>query len=120
MSLTGRIADVRVAQLRVLRARMQLQQATDGLLAGTREHPLTTVSLAAGAGAVLGALRLPAIRVPGMAGLLATGAAEGVALGARLLAEFAVTDLARRPAPDVAEPTAAAATSRPMASDAVA
>ncbi|MEO7072231.1 MAG: hypothetical protein ABI300_04340 [Rhodanobacter sp.] len=93
MSLASRIAEVRVAQLRVARARAELQHATDGLLAGSREHPLTTVAVAAGAGTVLGALKLPAIRVPGMAGLLASGAAEGVALGARLLAEMAAVDL---------------------------
>lgn len=93
MSLRQRIAEVRVAQLRVLVAREELQAATDGLLAGSRAHPLTTVAAATGAGVLLGALRIPALRVPGMTGLLAGGLAEGAALGVRLLAEFGAMDL---------------------------
>jgi len=100
MSLAARIAEVRVAQLRAVRARVELREATDGLLAGSRAHPLTAVAVAAGAGTVLGALKLPALRVPGMAGLLAGGAAEGMALGARLLAEMAAVDLAASKATD--------------------
>lgn len=100
MSLAARIADVRVAQLRAAQARVDLRQATDGLLAGSREHPLTAVAVAAGAGTVLGALKLPALRVPGVAGLLAGSAAEGMALGARLLAEMAAVDLAAGKATD--------------------
>lgn len=110
MSLAARIAEVRVAQLRVVRARGDLQQATDGLLAGSRAHPLTAVAVVAGAGTILGALKLPALRVPGMASLLAGGVAESVALGARLLAEFAAVDLvADKASEGVADAAAAAA-----------
>ena len=114
MSLAARIAEVRVAQLRVVRARVDLQQATDGLLAGSRAHPLTAVAVVAGAGTILGALKLPALRVPGMAGLLASGAAESVALGARLLAEFAAVDRVADKATDgVADAAVAAAAAAP-------
>ncbi len=117
MSLATRIAEVRVAQLRVVRARVELQQATDGLLAGSRAHPLTAVAVVAGAGTILGALKLPALRVPGMAGLLASGAAEGMALGARLLAEFAAVDLVTDKATDGIADAAAAAAAPPSVAD---
>lgn len=114
MSLAARIAEVRVAQLRVVRARVDLQQATDGLLAGSRAHPLTAVAVVAGAGTILGALKLPALRVPGVAGLLASGAAESVALGARLLAEFAAVDRVADKATDgVGDAAVAAAAAAP-------
>jgi hypothetical protein len=119
MSLAARIAEVRVAQLRVARARVDLQQASDGLLAGSRAHPLTAVAVVAGAGTILGALKLPALRVPGMAGLLASGAAESVALGARLLAELAAVDMVASKARDGIDEaaTAAAAAAPPAVAD---
>lgn len=99
MSLTRRLAEVRLAQLRVVQAQANLHHASDSLLADSRAHPLTTLAVAAGAGTVLGTLKLPALRVPGMAGLLTGGLAEATALGARWLAELAAADATIKSAP---------------------
>ncbi len=110
MSLTRRLAEVRLAQQRVVQAQADLHHASDSLLADSRAHPLTTLAVAAGAGTLLGTLKLPAVRVPGMAGLLAGGLAEATALGARWLAELAAADADTKAAP-ATEPVADAASS---------
>ncbi|MGY3040894.1 hypothetical protein ACVWWQ_002525 [Rhodanobacter sp. TND4EL1] len=104
MSLFNRVARVKAAQLRMELARHEVARPASNLLARGREHPLTTVGMAAGAGVVLGSLNVHPLRVPGLGSLLSGGFAEVVAQGTRLAAEFAETTMAARAATGAGEP----------------
>ncbi|HWU75375.1 MAG TPA: hypothetical protein VN043_02635 [Rhodanobacter sp.] len=111
MKLLKQLARVRVARLRMAAARHELGTPANALLARGREHPLTTVSVAGGAGFVLGSLNVHPLRVPGLASLLSGGLAGAVAHGTRLLTELAVLGSAMH------EAGAGAATTRPDVDD---
>lgn len=93
MTIFRRLASVRVAQAQARLARHSLQTPTAALLTRSREHPLTTVSIAAGAGFTLGSLNVHPLRVPGLGALLGGGLAEAVAFGTRLIAELGAMGL---------------------------
>ena len=86
MSLFADIARVREAQLRLAVARDELSVPAAALLARGHRYPLSTVGVAAGAGFVLGRLKLSPLRVPGLSSLLSGGLAELMAYGSQLVA----------------------------------
>lgn len=88
MSIIGKAAAVRAAQARMQAARREAAVPAAALLARGREHPLTVVGAAAGAGFVLGRLDVHPLNVPGLTPLLKSGAAELVAQAAGLIAEL--------------------------------
>ena len=88
MSIIGKSASVRAAQARMQAARHEVAVPAAALLARGREHPLSVVGAAAGAGFVLGRLDVHPLRVPGLGPLLKGGAAELVAQAAGLIAEL--------------------------------
>ncbi|WP_458070697.1 hypothetical protein [Rhodanobacter sp. BL-MT-08] len=93
MSLFKQLAKVRSAQLDLKRARSEFSPPATALLARGQRYPLTTVSLAAGTGLVLGRLNVHPLRVPGLGSLLGGGVAEAVAHGARLFSALGSFDL---------------------------
>jgi len=93
MKVLDQLTKVRVAQLRVSAARLELSTPAAALLARGHQHPLTTVGAAAGAGFVLGTLNVHPLRVPGLGPLLGGGLAEAVAFGTRLIAELGTAGL---------------------------
>ncbi len=93
MTIFRRVARVRAAQARARLAQQGLKAPAATLLTRSREHPLTTVSMAAGAGFTLGSLNVHPLRVPGLGALLGGGVAEAVAFGTRLIAELGVMGL---------------------------
>ncbi|HEY8683683.1 MAG TPA: hypothetical protein VIM06_10980 [Rhodanobacter sp.] len=94
MSIFERVAKVRVAQARMAVARDALSTPAASLLVRSREHPLTTVGTAAGAGFVLGSFNVHPLHVPGLGPLLSGGLAEAVAFGTRLITELGTAGLA--------------------------
>jgi len=114
MSVFRQLARVEAAQLRTAAARQSLRPPVTALLRRGREHPLTIVGGAAGAGFVLGSLNVHPLRVPGLGALLSGSLADAVAFGARLIAELgmlgaaadgAAQDQAADSAADAGEPT---------------
>lgn len=95
MSLSRQLAKVRRAQARMDIARHALSTPALALLARGRQHPLTTMGTAAGAGFVLGCLNVRALRVPGMASMLGGGLLEAVAYGTRLITELGMEQAGR-------------------------
>jgi hypothetical protein len=93
MSIFKQLAKVRSAQLDMKLARSELSPPATALLARGQRYPLTTVSIAAGAGLVLGRLNVHPLRVPGLGSLLGGGMAEIVAHGARLFSALGSFDL---------------------------
>jgi hypothetical protein len=93
MSIFRRLAAVRVAHQRVAAARSEWNGAANVLLARGVAHPLTTVGMAAGAGAILGGLKVRPLRVPGLGALLSGGLADTMAFAMRLFTEFGVAGL---------------------------
>jgi hypothetical protein len=93
MTIFRRLAAVRRAQQRVAVARSEWDGAATVLLARSVAHPLTTVGVATGAGAVLGGLHVRPLRVPGLGALLSGGVADTVAFVMRLFVEFGVAGL---------------------------
>ncbi|EIL96390.1 hypothetical protein RHOFW104T7_00420 [Rhodanobacter thiooxydans] len=89
MSLFRQMAKVQAAQRRVHAARHALAPPAAALLGRGREHPLTMVGTAAGAGFVLGSLNVHPLRVPGLGALLGDRLAEVAAHAVRLVAELA-------------------------------
>ena len=94
MSVFDQLARVRAAQLRTTAARQTLRPPVNALLTRGRTYPLTTVGAAAGAGFVLGSLKVHPLRVPGVGPLLSGGLVDAVAFGARLIAELGVAGAA--------------------------
>ncbi|KZC16658.1 hypothetical protein RHOFW510R12_33945 [Rhodanobacter sp. FW510-R12] len=94
MSVFDQFAKVQAAQLRMSAARQELSTPAAALLARGHTHPLATVGAAAGAGFVLGSLKVHPLRVPGMGPLLGGGLADAVAFGTRLIAELGAAGLA--------------------------
>lgn len=94
MSVFDQFAKVQAAQLRMSAARQELSTPAAALLARGHAHPLTTVGVAAGAGFVLGSLKVHPLRVPGVGPLLSGGLADAVAFGTRLIAELGTAGLA--------------------------
>jgi hypothetical protein len=86
MSLFTQLARVREAQVRLVVAREELSVPAAALLARGHRYPLSTVGVAAGAGFVLGRLKLSPLRVPGLSSLLSGGLAELMAYGSQLVA----------------------------------
>jgi len=93
MSLFSDLAKVREAQLNAAISRHQVGVPAAALLARGRQHPLTTVGLAAGSGFVLGSLNVHPLRVPGLGALLSGGLSEGVSLVTRLITDFGAAGL---------------------------
>lgn len=87
MSLSRKLAEVRLAQARVRQARTDVGVPVDALLGRVREYPLTSVGAVAGAGVVMAQLDVHPLRVPGVGGLFSSGMLELVAQGVRLLAD---------------------------------
>lgn len=94
MNVFDQLARVRVAQLRMSAARQDLSTPAAALLTRGRQHPLTTVGVAAGAGFALGSLNVHPLRVPGLGSLFGGGLAEVVAHGTRLLTELGIAHFA--------------------------
>lgn len=88
MSLFKHLRAVREARERVADAREALAEPAGALLARGRQHPIGTVSVAAGLGFVLGQLNVHPLRIPGLGALLNGTVAELVAQAVRLVAEF--------------------------------
>lgn len=97
MGLFEQGAKVRLAEARMVAARAGVAAPASALLVRGKQHPLTTVSAAAGAGFVLGRLNLHPLRIPGLGALLSGGMAEMVAMGARLIAEMGAGADLRQP-----------------------
>lgn len=93
MSIVRELAAVRRAQQRADIARTEWNGSTTALLARSLAHPLTTVGIAAGTGAVLGGLNVRPWRVPGLGVLLSGGLGDMVAVAMRLFADFGVAGL---------------------------
>ena len=89
MSLFKQLTKVRVAQARMAMARGQVGRPAGALLARGREHPLTTVGIAAGTGFALGSFNVGPSRVPGMTSLFSGGVTALMAQGTHWLAELA-------------------------------
>ena len=89
MSLFEQTAKVQTARLHMRAARHAVATPAAALLLRGREHPLTTLGTAAGAGFVLGSLHVHPLRVPGLGSLLGGGLAELAARAVRLVAELA-------------------------------
>lgn len=104
MSLFKRLARMKAAELRVNLAQREVVKPASALLARGREHPLTTVGVAAGLGVALGSLDVHPMRVPGLSSLLSGGFAGIVAQGTRLLADFAEMTMATHSAADTSSP----------------
>lgn len=69
-------------------AREELAKPAQALLSRGQRYPLATVSVAAGAGFVLGQLNVHPLRVPGLGALLSGTAAEVAGQAMRMVAEF--------------------------------
>jgi hypothetical protein len=76
MSVFAKLAAVRKAQAEVVLARGAVAVPASSLVARGYENPLTVVSVASGAGFVLGLLNVHPLRVPGLVSLVTGGAAE--------------------------------------------
>ncbi|MCP1372857.1 hypothetical protein [Dyella lutea] len=87
MSVTRRLAKVRLAQAEVRAARAELGEPAHALLQRVRDYPVASVSVAAGAGVVLGQLDVHPLRVPGVGSLLGSGLLPLLTQGVRLLVE---------------------------------
>ncbi|OZB59928.1 MAG: hypothetical protein B7X33_05905 [Lysobacterales bacterium 13-68-4] len=94
MSVTRRLAQVRLAQAEVRAARAELGEPAQALLQRVRDYPIASVSVAAGAGVALGHLDVHPLRVPGVAPLLGSGLLPLVTQGVRLLVENGLDGLA--------------------------
>lgn len=88
MSMFKHLHAVRAARADVVDARQRLAEPAGALLDRGRRYPLSTVSVAAGLGFVLGQLNVHPLRVPGLGALLSGSAAELVMQAARLVREF--------------------------------
>jgi len=93
MSLFKQLAKVRTAQADMKLARSELSAPATALLARSQRYPLSTVSVAAGTGLVLGRFNVHPLRVPGLSSLLGGGVAEAIAHGARLFSALGSFDL---------------------------
>ncbi|HEU4670245.1 MAG TPA: hypothetical protein VFR91_06035 [Dyella sp.] len=87
MSVTRRLAQVRLAQAEVRAARAEVEAPAQLLLQRVRDYPLVSVGAAAGAGVALGQLDVHPLRLPGVAPLLGSGLLPLVTHGVRLLVE---------------------------------
>lgn len=116
MTIFRRVARVRVAQAQARLALQDLKTPAATLLTRSREHPLTTVSMAAGAGFTLGSLNVHPLRVPGLGALLGGGVAEAVAFGTRLIADLGLMGLgaAAQQTRDAGQPPEQAPASAPQ------
>ncbi|MBU6246565.1 MAG: hypothetical protein KGN77_02315 [Xanthomonadaceae bacterium] len=94
MSVTRRLAQVRLAQAEVRAARAELDEPAQALLQRVRDHPVVSVGIAAGAGVALGQLDVHPLRVPGIGPLLGSGLLPLVAEGVRLVVENGLDGLA--------------------------
>lgn len=103
MSLPRKLAKVRLAQARVQQARTEVGVPIDALLERVRDHPLTSVGAAAGAGVVMAQLDFHPLRIPGVGGLVSGGMLELVAQGVRLLADSGLVPFGQDSAPEPAD-----------------
>lgn len=87
MTLTRKLAKVRLAQARVKLARAEVGVPVDALLDRVRTYPLTSVGAAAGVGVAMAQMNFHPLRVPGVSGLLGGGVLELVGHGVRLMAD---------------------------------
>lgn len=94
MSVTRRLAQVRLAQAEVRAARAGVEEPAQALLQRVRDYPLVSVGVAAGTGVALGQLDVHPLRVPGVAPLLGSGLLPLVTEGVRLLVENGLAGLA--------------------------
>ncbi|MDF3983014.1 hypothetical protein P3W24_15685 [Luteibacter sp. PPL201] len=76
MGIFSSMAKVTKARAEVVLAREETVAPAASLIARGYEHPLTVVSVAAGAGFLLGTTRMNPLAVPGVSGLVAGGSAD--------------------------------------------
>jgi hypothetical protein len=87
MKITRQLAQVRLAQAEVRDARAGVGVPAAALVERVRTYPLTSVSVAAGAGVAMAQMDFHPLRVPGVSGLLSGGVLQLVGQGVRLLAD---------------------------------
>lgn len=87
MKITRQLAQVRLAQAEVRAARAGVGVPAAALVERVRTYPLTSVSVAAGAGVAMAQMDFHPMRVPGVSGLLSGGVLQLVGQGVRLLAD---------------------------------
>lgn len=87
MKIARQLAQVRLAQAEVRAARAGVGMPVDALLGRVRNHPFTSMGVAAGAGVAMAQMDFHPLRVPGVGGLLGGGVLELVGYGMRLLAD---------------------------------
>lgn len=87
MTLSRKLAAVRLSQARVRMSRAEVGMSVDVLLDRVRAHPLTSVGAAAGVGAAMAQMNFHPLRIPGVRGLLTGGVLDLVGHGVRLFAD---------------------------------
>ncbi|HET6431667.1 hypothetical protein [Dyella sp.] len=87
MTLSRKLAAVRLSQAEVRAARAEVGVPVDALLARVRSHPLTSVGAAAGVGLALSQMNFHPMRVPGATGLLTSGVFELVSHGMSMFSD---------------------------------
>jgi hypothetical protein len=87
MTMFGQLARVHEAQRRARAARTAVAVPAAALLARGERHMVPVLGVALGAGFVLGRMRVPPLRIPGLGSLLGGVVAEVAALGAGFLAQ---------------------------------
>jgi len=89
MTMFGQLARVRAAQQRAREARTAVAVPAADLLARSERHMAAVLGVAVGTGFVLGRMRVPPLRIPGLGRLLGGMVAEIAALGAGFLTQSA-------------------------------
>jgi hypothetical protein len=91
MSMFGEHARVVAAQRRMREARRAVARPASALLARGERHPWLILGVAAGAGFVMGRMKIQPLRLPGMGSLVGALVSEATAIGASFLAAHAAT-----------------------------
>lgn len=86
MSMFGEHARVRAAQQRMHDARTVVALPASALLARGERHPWVILGVAAGAGFVMGRMKMQPLRLPGMGSLVGALVSEATTIGASFLA----------------------------------
>lgn len=86
MSMFGEHARVLAAQTGVREARKAVARPASALLARGERHPWVILGVAAGAGFVLGHMKVQPLRMPGIGSLVGALVSEAATLGASFLA----------------------------------
>ena len=94
MSMFGQHARVVAAQRRMHEAREAVALPASALLARGERHPWAILGVAAGAGFVMGRMKMQPLRLPGMGSLLGALVSEATTIGASVLAAHSATQSA--------------------------